>query len=141
MLWIVRNIHRLMIVSGVLTFTMVYATIAPDAALLGTFGASLEGPVADVVVRNWGALIGLMGALLIYAARKADVRPLALIIAGASKAVCVVLVISHGGRFLDNQAGIAVLLDLGWVILFAAYLVKARRLAPSAVANVGTGIS
>ena len=48
-----RNIHRLMIVSGVLTFTMVYATIAPDGALLGTFGASLEGPVADIVVRNW----------------------------------------------------------------------------------------
>ena len=47
-------------------------------------------------------MIELMGKLLIYPARKPDVRPLALIIAGASKAVFVVLVISHGGQFLDN---------------------------------------
>ena len=39
--WIVANIHRLMIVSGVLTLTMVYAAIAPEAALRSTFGESL----------------------------------------------------------------------------------------------------
>jgi hypothetical protein len=63
MLWIVANIHRIMIVSGVLTMTMVYAAIAPEAALRSTFGDSLEGPVADVVVRNWGALLALIGAV------------------------------------------------------------------------------
>lgn len=56
--WIIRNIHRLMVVSGVLTLTMVYAAIAPEAALRSTFGATIGGPVADIVVRNWGALIG-----------------------------------------------------------------------------------
>ena len=50
--WIVRNIRRLMIVSGVLTLTMLYGFVAPGAALVSTFGATLDGPVADVVVRN-----------------------------------------------------------------------------------------
>jgi hypothetical protein len=45
-----------MIVSGVLTMTMVYAALAPEAALRSTFGESVSGPVADIVVRNWGSV-------------------------------------------------------------------------------------
>jgi hypothetical protein len=122
MIWIDRNIHWIMTVSGVLTLTMVYAAVAPDAALRSTFGETLDGPVADVVVRNWGALIGLMGAMLIYAARKPAVRPMALAVAGASKAIFIALVLWHGRRFLSQQAGVAVVVDLLWVIVFAAYL-------------------
>lgn len=33
-----------------------------------TFGDELHGPVAEVVVRNWGVLIGLMGVMLTYGA-------------------------------------------------------------------------
>jgi hypothetical protein len=66
MSWIVANIYRIMIVSGVLTRTMIYAALAPDAALRSTFGDSVSGPVADIVVRNWGALIALMGAMLVF---------------------------------------------------------------------------
>lgn len=133
MSWIMANIHRLMIVSGVLTLTMAYAAIAPGAALQSTFGETVEGAVADVVVRNWGALITLMGVMLIYGARKPEVRALALIIAGTSKAVFVALVLSHGSRFLGYQAGIAVVIDLVWVLLFAAYLIAAHR-TPTAAA-------
>jgi hypothetical protein len=57
MSWVVANIYRLMIVSGVLTMTMIYAAFAPDAALRSAFGESVSGPAADIVVRNWGALI------------------------------------------------------------------------------------
>src|SRR3954466_13798439 len=59
MRWILSNIRWIMIVSGALTTTMIYAAIAPEAALQSTFGESLHGPVADIVVRNWGALIAL----------------------------------------------------------------------------------
>jgi hypothetical protein len=132
MSWIVRNIHRVMTISGVLTLTMVYAAIAPQAALRSTFGETVTGPVADVVVRDWGALIGLMGAMLIYGARNPAVRPLVLTVAGASKAIFIALVLSRGGRFLGYQAGIAVVVDLVWVAVFAAYLVAAR---PTPTAN------
>lgn len=127
MSWIVRNIHRIMLVSGALTFTVVYAFVAPDAALRATFGESIGGPVAEVVVRNWGALVGLMGLMLVYGARRPEVRPLVLIVAGTSKAIFAALVLSHGGRFLSHQAGIAVAIDLMWVGVFAAYLVASRR--------------
>jgi hypothetical protein len=127
MSWIVANIHRIMIVSGVLTLTMFYAAIAPEAALRSTFGEALTGPVAEVVVRNWGALIALVGAMLIYGARKPAVRPMTLVVAGASKAIFIALVLSQGARFLGRQAGIAVAVDLMWVVVFAAYLVMVRR--------------
>ena len=38
------------------------AALAPEAALRSTFGESVSGPVADIVVRNWGSLIALVGA-------------------------------------------------------------------------------
>ena len=126
MTWLISNIHRLMMLSGMLTLTMVYAAIAPGAALRSTFGESLDGDVADIVVRNWGALIALMGVLLIWGARHAAVRRLALTIAGASKAVFVTFVLSHGTQFLGYQAGIAVVVDLLWVLVFAIYLFATR---------------
>ena len=87
----------------------------------------MTGPVADIVVRNWGALIALVGAMLVYGARKPPVRPLALTVAGASKVTFIVLVLSHGGRFLGYQAGIAVFVDGLWVMVFAWYFLAVRR--------------
>ena len=132
MSWIVRNIHRIMLVSGALTFTVVYALIAPEAALRATFGESVGGAVADVVVRNWGALVGLIGLMLVYGARRPEVRPLVLVVAGTSKAIFAALVLSHGGLFLSHQAGIAVAVDLMWVGVFTAYLVASRKIATRA---------
>ena len=51
---ILRHIRWIMIVAGALTMTMVYAAVAPDAALRSTFGDTLQGPLADIVMRNWG---------------------------------------------------------------------------------------
>ena len=98
MSWIVVNIHWIMILSAVLTMTMVYAALAPEAALRSTFGESVSGPVADIVVRNWGALIALVGAMLI---------------------------------------GIAVLIDVLWVMVFAAYLPSVRR-TPTGDLEIGS---
>ena len=66
-------------------------------------------------------------------------RPLALTIAGASKAVFIALVLSHGGRFLGYQAGIAVFVDALWLMVFASYLLAVRH-APTVDATVGSTI-
>ena len=123
---VAANIKWIMLVSGALTCTMVYAAIAPQAALHSTFGETLEGPLAEVIVRNWSVLITLMGAMLIYGAFNPHVRSLVLTVAGASKLVFIALVLSHGGRYLGHQAGIAVAVDLVWVVLFAWYLLGTR---------------
>lgn len=131
MTWIIGNIRWIMIVSGTLTATMIYAAIAPEAALQSSFGETLTGPLAQIVVRNWGALIALVGGMLIYGAFDPKSRPLALVVAGASKAIFIGLVLSHGGRYLAT-AGVAVGIDLVMIALFAWYLVAARAMAERA---------
>jgi hypothetical protein len=126
MKFVTANIKWIMLVSGALTCTMVYAAIAPQAALRATFGDTLEGPLAEIVVRNWGALVALVGAMLIYGAFMPAVRSLALTIAGISKLVFITLVLAQGGRYLVQQAAIALALDLAWVVLFACYLLGTR---------------
>ena len=37
-----------------------------SAALNSTFSETLNGPLAEIVVRNWGVLIAIVGAMLIY---------------------------------------------------------------------------
>jgi hypothetical protein len=126
MSFVAGNIKWIMLMSGALTCTMVYAVVAPQAALRSTFGETLEGPLAEIVVRNWGALITLVGTMLIYGAFNPQIRSLALTVAGASKLVFIALVLSHGGRYLGHQAGIAIAIDLVWVALFACYLLGVR---------------
>jgi len=87
MTWIANNIRWIMIVSGVLTATMIYAAIAPDAALRSMFGETVDGPLAHILARNWGALIALVGAMLIYGAFDPPGRPFILIVAGISTAL------------------------------------------------------
>ena len=132
MSWIVANIKWIMIVSGALTCTMLYAAVAPRAALLSTFGETLEGPLAEIVVRNWGALIALVGAMLIYGAHDRAVRPLILTLAALGKLVFVGLVLGQGGRYLGHQAGVAVVVDLVMVALFITYLIGVRGKPTSA---------
>ncbi len=127
MTFIVEKIKWIMLVSGALTCTMIYAAIAPQAALRATFGETLEGPLAAVVVRNWGVLITLVGAMLIYGAYHAPVRRLVLAVAGVSKLTFIVLVLWQGSRYLGQQAGIAIAVDALWIVLFTSYLLATRR--------------
>jgi hypothetical protein len=120
--WILDNIRWIMIVSGVLTTTMVYAAIAPQAAVVSTFGETLEGPLAGILVRSWGTLVGLVGGMLIYGAFDAAVRPLVLVVAGASKAIFIGLILAQGSRYV-GEAALALLVDGMAVVLFAWYLV------------------
>jgi hypothetical protein len=129
--WIVANMKWIMIVSGVLTCTMIYAAVAPQAALRSTFGETLEGPLAEIIVRNWGALIALVGAMLIYGAFNPGSRPLILTVAGLSKLVFIGLIFTYGMQFLGQQAGIAITIDLVIVALFACYLAAVHRAGPA----------
>lgn len=126
---IVANIRWVMILSGVLTFTMVHAAFAPQAALSSMFGETLQGPLADIIVRSWGALIAIVGAMLIYGAFHPPSRPLVLIVAAVSKAIFIGLVLSEGRRYLGHQAVVAVAVDSVMVVLFAWYLLAARAAA------------
>ena len=124
---IARNIKGIMLLSGGLTATVGYAAVAPAAALQSTFGETLSGPLAELLVRNWGVLVALLGVLLIHGAFHPGSRRAALLAAGASKIWFIALVLSNGTRFLGHGAGTAVAVDTVMVLLFAAYLAAIRR--------------
>jgi hypothetical protein len=65
---LVNGFKWVMVVAGVLTCTMFYAALFPVASLQSNFGEAIDGPLAQIVVRNWGVLIGLVGLMLIYGA-------------------------------------------------------------------------
>jgi len=124
MSFIVDNIKWIMLVSGIITCTMIFATIAPKAALNATFGeAKADGAALEIVTRNWGALIALIGAMLIYGAFDPPGRPFILIIAGVSKLTFIALILANGSAAARSKAAGAIVIDTVIVILFALYLV------------------
>ena len=123
---LVNNIKWIMLVSGILTCSMIYAVFAPEAALNNTFGESISGPVANIIVRSWGALITLIGVMLVYAAFNPDSRKLVAAIAGASKLIWSGLVFFLGSQFL-SKAGLVIGFDFVVAVLLFLYLLAARK--------------
>ena len=115
-----------MLVSGLLTITMVIGLFSPKSSMLSNFGETLDGPLAEIIVRNWSALIFLMGAMLVYGAFVEPVRKFALVIAGISKIIFIALVLTFGTKYLGFGAGTAVIADSIMVLLYTAYLIASR---------------
>lgn len=127
MSWLAKQMKWLMLVSGALTCTMIYFTIAPQAALQSNFGGTLDGPIAEIVVRNWGALIALVGLMLVYGAFVPAARRLVLSVAVLSKATFIALVLTFGRELLAYQVSTAVMVDAVWVLVFGAYLLGTKH--------------
>lgn len=117
-----------MVVAGLLTLTMLYAAVSPEAAVQSFFQETPDGAMASVVVPNWGILIGLMGALLIYGAFHTPSRKLALVVAGASKVAFITLILMQGDRYLAGLQT-AIIVDSVMVILFVIYLIFGKPTA------------
>jgi hypothetical protein len=129
MKWIVRPIKWIMLITGILTATIFYYAIAPDAALRADFGQGLEGPLAELIVRNWGVLVGLVGLMLIYGAFVPPARRLVLSVAALSKAAFVTLLFTVGHDYLGQRIGLALWVDSLEVLLFVTYLLSTRHMA------------
>lgn len=113
----------LMLVSGLLTCTMLLGLFDPAGSLEMNFGARHSNePSAQIVVRNWSALIGLMGVMLVYGAFVPAVRKFALVVAGVSKMIFIALVVCYLPNFMSYSAGTAVIADTIMVLLYAAYI-------------------
>jgi hypothetical protein len=129
--FIIKNIKWVMLVSGVLTFTMFYGLFAPEAALESMFGASFNGTLESIIVRSWCALVGLIGAILIYGALNEKSRVFSISVATVSKVIFVSLVMIFGEEYLGT-AGPAIAMDSVTIALAVVYLV-ALRVKQSAV--------
>ncbi|MDP3491941.1 MAG: hypothetical protein Q8R82_02425 [Hyphomonadaceae bacterium] len=121
---LIDNMQWVLLVCGLLTFSMIQAVIVPRSTKRTYFGESPDNKTTDLLVRNWGALIAAGGLLLIYAGFNPGIRPPVLIFIGAGKLVFIALVMTTGNP--TNQARLAVILDSLMVALFAAYLVATQ---------------
>jgi hypothetical protein len=131
MSYIIGNIKWVMFVSGLITFTTFYGLFAPQVILESMFGASFNGPLESIIVRSWCALVGLMGAVLIYGAFCETYRVFSISVAAFSKAIFVALVFLYGQEFLGSVAP-AIAMDCVVVVLAAVYLIAVRMQRPLA---------
>ena len=122
---IVKNIKWIMLVAGVVTCTTAVAVVAPHDALSNMFGTSLTEPLANLLVRSWGLLVAIMGALLIYGAFKEDSRMLCAVTAGASKLGFLLLILLFGTEYIDTL-WITVAFDSVVVLALATYVASAK---------------
>jgi len=137
MKWLAASIKWIMLITGLFTATIFYYAIAPNAALTADFGHGLEGPLAELLVRNWGILVGLVGLMLIYGAVVPPARRLVLSVATLSKAAFVLLVLTVGSVYLSQRIRFAVIVDGFEVLLFTAYLLSTRHAVRPQPTNVG----
>lgn len=116
-----------MLAAGLLTCTMIQALIFPEASIQSNFGQSPDSHLFELIVRNWGALIGLEGVMLIYGAFVESVRRFVLVMAGTSKIVFIILVLTAQESYLRFGAGTAIIVDSILVTLFVIYLLATRH--------------
>jgi hypothetical protein len=113
--------------AGLTTCSTLLAVFAPEDALMSLFGANLTEPLANVVVRSWGFLVFLMGALLIYGVFRPESRMLCIVTAGISKnffAVhCVV-----GSGYADAMR-LTEIFDAAVVAVLAVYVIASKDAA------------
>jgi hypothetical protein len=117
----VSNFKWLMLVSGLLTCSMLLGLFSLST-LKSNFGENLEAGPENIIVRNWSALIDLMGIVLIYGAFKPAVRKFSLIVAGTSNVIFIILILYFGKQYMYFGAGKAVIVDSVMVFLFILYL-------------------
>lgn len=117
---LVDNIQWVLLAAGLLTCSMIQATIAPRAMVRTYFGEAPDSPQFDLVVRNWGMLITAAGALLIWASFAPDVRLAAIALAIVTKTAFIALMLGSG--VMKRQAWVALVVDTIMIVLFAAYL-------------------
>jgi len=122
MSWIVEHYQIVLVISGLLTLSMLQFVIAPGRSMRSTYGEALDGPLADVIVRGWGLLIGLTGGMLIWAAFHPETRQLAVGVAVISKVFYLGSLVAKGGRFIKGFSGVTVLIDAVMIALLVTGL-------------------
>ena len=125
MKFVTNNIQWVMLIAGITTATMLLALIAPSTTLNMMFGDDLTGPLAQIVVRNWGLLIGVVGLMLIYAAFQPTLRRFVIVVAIVTKLAFISLILIYGQAYLAKALA-SIVFDAAIIILFALYLMSER---------------
>ena len=83
------QIELILVITGLATAGALVVFLAPVPVMRVLFGQAPSDALGVFIVRHWGLLVCLVGALLIYAAYHAEVRTPTLIVAIVEKAALV----------------------------------------------------
>jgi hypothetical protein len=111
----------ILLITGLATAGALVLCLAPVTMTKMLFGQAPSDAASLFIVRHWGLLVSLVGALLIYAAYHPDVRVPALVVAIVEKAaIALGLLISPLRR--RPAVLLMVLADGGMALVFLVYL-------------------
>ena len=80
------QIELILLLTGLATTGALVLPLAPVTTMKILFGQAPADALSLLIARHWGLLVGLVGALLIYAAYHAEIRVPTLIVAIVEKA-------------------------------------------------------
>jgi hypothetical protein len=115
------RIELILLITGLATAGALVLFLAPVTMMKLLFGQAPSDELGLFVVRQWGLLVFLVGALLIYAAYHAEVRVPVLFVAIAEKAAFAL------GMFLSSFRSrpavlVMALADTGMAAVYLMYL-------------------
>jgi hypothetical protein len=79
------QIELILLITGIATASALVLFLAPVTMMKVIFGQPPADDLSLVIARHWGLLVGLVGALLIYAAYHAEIRVPTMIVASVEK--------------------------------------------------------
>jgi hypothetical protein len=115
------HIELVLLLTGLATAGALVLFLAPATMMKMLFGQAPSDALSLLIVRHWGLLVGLVGALLFYAAYHAEVRVPTLIVAIVEKAAFALGVLISPFRRRPTVLGMA-LADAGMGALYLMYL-------------------
>jgi hypothetical protein len=116
------QIELILLITGLATAGVIVLFLAPATMMKLLFGQAPSDPLSLLIARHWGILVGLVGALLVYAAYHAEVRVPALVVAIAEKAPFVLALLLSPFRSRPAVLVMA-LADASMTVVYLIYLI------------------
>lgn len=115
-------ITTVLVVTGAITAGAIVVGLAPRPAMRIIFGADRIDELSALIARHWGLLVALVGALLIYAGRHAELRTPVMIVAIVEKLAIAGLILSSSFKARPLALTIAAT-DSAFAVLYVVMLV------------------
>ena len=119
---IAEHIYWILIVTGLVTVLVLPMVFAPAPMLRLLFGEVPVGPLAVLIARHWGLLLGLLGLLLLSAAYVQELRTAVVTFAMLEKFAFALLVLPNPQLRSRGRAGLVAATDLLTAVVFLLYL-------------------
>ena len=116
------HIELILLITGLATAGALVVFLAPVPVLKMLFGQAPSDALSLLIARHWGLLVGLVGALTVYAAYHAEARVPTLIVAIVEKAAFVLGVAASPFRRRPAVFAMA-LVDAGMAVVYSIYLI------------------